>query len=62
MTEAPAPSDMLVRLSPSEVELVRTALRLLRNTLGRDEADELAEVMALLERLDIAKDDREARA
>jgi Arc/MetJ-type ribon-helix-helix transcriptional regulator len=48
---------MLVRLTPSEVELVRTALRLLRNTLGRDEADELVEVMALLERFEPGPDD-----
>jgi Arc/MetJ-type ribon-helix-helix transcriptional regulator len=52
MTEGVASTDVLVRLSPPEAEIVRTALRLLRNMLGRDEADELAVVMALLERLE----------
>jgi hypothetical protein len=48
-----APSgDMTVRLSASDVELVVAALRLLRSILGRDEADELAEVVALLTRLE----------
>jgi hypothetical protein len=38
-------------LSPSEVGIIRTALEMLEDTLGRDEADELEEVQALLERL-----------
>jgi hypothetical protein len=41
-----------VELDASERELVVTALRLLESTLGREEADELAEVQALLARLD----------
>lgn len=40
-----------VEFSAPEVELVLTALRLLASTLGREEADELAEVQALLARL-----------
>jgi len=40
-----------LELSPDEFELVRTALRLLLSTLGREEADELEEVRALLARL-----------
>jgi hypothetical protein len=40
-----------VDLTSSELELVVTALKLLRATLGREEAEELAEVMALLEKL-----------
>ncbi len=38
-------------LSPSEFELVKTALGLLLSTLGREEAEELEEVRALLGRL-----------
>jgi hypothetical protein len=38
-------------LSANELELVRTALMILEDTLGRDEAEELAEVQALLARL-----------
>jgi hypothetical protein len=52
MTEAVASTETVIRLSASEVEIVRTALRLLRSALGRDEADELAEVMELLARLE----------
>jgi hypothetical protein len=40
-----------VELTSEEVELVLTALRLLESTLGREEADELAEVEALLVKL-----------
>lgn len=38
-------------LSTGEFELVREALRLLLSTLGREEAEELEEVRALLARL-----------
>jgi hypothetical protein len=38
-------------LAPDELELVRTALRLLLSTLSREEADEMDEVRALLARL-----------
>ena len=37
-----------VEFSRTELDLVRTALRLLLSTLGREEADELEEVQALL--------------
>jgi Arc/MetJ-type ribon-helix-helix transcriptional regulator len=55
MTEAPAPVETVLRLTPTEVELIRSALRMLRNVLGREEADELAVVQALLERLETGK-------
>ncbi len=38
-------------VTPSEVALLRTALEMLEDTLGREEADELEEVQALLRRL-----------
>ena len=49
MDEAPA----TVRLdrTPDETLLLRTALEMLEDTLGREEADELEEVQALLARL-----------
>jgi hypothetical protein len=40
-----------IELTRDEVELVRTALRLLESTLGREEADELEAVQRLLRRL-----------
>lgn len=40
-----------LELTPSEVSLIRTALELLEDTLGREEADELEEVQAILARL-----------
>jgi len=39
-------------LTVDELQLVRTALRLLLSTLGREEAEELAEVQAILARID----------
>jgi hypothetical protein len=53
MTDATQASGGSVRLdlSPSEAELLTTALKLLESTLGREEADELEEVQALLARL-----------
>ena len=57
MTPEPAPDrggaqpTTVIELTPNELALVRTALGLLRSTLGREEADELAEVQALLARL-----------
>jgi hypothetical protein len=41
-------------LNADELELVRTALKLLISTLGREEADELAEVQAVLRRIEQA--------
>jgi hypothetical protein len=40
-----------VELRPDEVALLRTSLRLLLATLGREEADEVKDVKALLARL-----------
>ena len=40
-----------IELTASELGLLRTALEILEDTLGHDEADELAEVQALLLRL-----------
>ncbi|HJW21324.1 MAG TPA: hypothetical protein VJ506_02730 [Candidatus Limnocylindrales bacterium] len=40
-----------IELSPDELALVRAALEMLEDTLGHEEADELAEVQALLRRL-----------
>jgi hypothetical protein len=52
MTEAPTQTETVLCLTADEVTLVRAALKMLRATLGRDEADELAEVKALLRKLD----------
>ena len=38
-------------LTPPEIDLIRTALEMLEDTLGREEADELGEVQGLLRRL-----------
>jgi len=46
-----APDTFRLDLSPDEALLVKTALEMLEDTLGRDEADELKEVQALLRRL-----------
>ena len=40
-----------LELSPSELQLLQTALKLLEDTLGREEADELDAVQALLEKV-----------
>jgi hypothetical protein len=52
MTDVSPPDGIVLRLSPSEAELLRTALRLLLSALGRDEAEELEAVKALLQRLE----------
>ena len=44
-------SPVRLDLTPAEVKLVRTALEMLEDTLGREEAEELEEVQALLQRL-----------
>lgn len=43
---------LTLELTRAELEILRTALRLLASTLGREEADELAEVQRLLARLE----------
>jgi hypothetical protein len=40
-----------IELSSSELALMRTALEMLEDTLGHEEAEELEEVQALLRRL-----------
>jgi hypothetical protein len=40
-----------VELSPGELALIRTSLRTLLSTLGREEADEIEEIKTLLARL-----------
>ncbi len=52
MTQTIAPLKVTLELNADELQLVRTALQLLRSTLGRQEADELAEIRALLMRLE----------
>jgi hypothetical protein len=42
-------------LTPPEIETIRMALQMLVDTLGHEEADELAEVQALLRRLPHAR-------
>jgi hypothetical protein len=56
MTEAPAPApvETNLRLTADEVSLLRTALQMLHATLGREEAEELAQVSALLRKLEPA--------
>jgi hypothetical protein len=41
-------------LTSSELQLLTTALKVLESTLGREEADELDEVQALLARIESA--------
>ena len=41
----------VVELTPKELELVTTALKLLHGILGHEEAEELAAVTALLEKI-----------
>ena len=54
MPETTTAPEIEVRLAPAEVKLVRTALKLLLSILGRDQAEELESVKALLERLPAA--------
>lgn len=51
MTEMTDEPTAMVELTPKELELVTTALKLLHGILGHEEAEELAEVTALLEKL-----------
>lgn len=47
----PVEATVHLELTPDERQLLVTALKLLRSALGREEAEELAEVQALLARL-----------
>ena len=49
-----ADETLTITVTGDEALLLRTALALLRDTLGREEADELREVKALIARLDAA--------
>lgn len=51
MTETDTERTTL-ELTRGELDILLTALRLLASTLGREEADELAEVQRLLARLE----------
>jgi hypothetical protein len=53
MTEptAPVEATVHVELTEDERQLLLTALKLLRSTLGRDEAEEIDEVRALIAKL-----------
>jgi hypothetical protein len=48
---APPAETVTIDLDRGELDLIRAALRLLLSTLGHEEAEELHEVRALLERL-----------
>jgi hypothetical protein len=52
MTEA---QNVDLSFTADELLLVRTALRLLLSTLGREEADEMRQVQAILDRIDEAR-------
>ncbi len=52
MAQTAAPTKVTLELTADELQLVRTALQLLRSTLGRQEAEELDEVRSLLTRLE----------
>lgn len=52
MTDTAATGETVLRLTPDEIALLQAALRLLRSTLGHEEAEELAEVKSLLRRLE----------
>ena len=52
MPETTSKPQIEIQLDEDELAVMRTALRMLRSTLGREEADELALVQALLNKLD----------
>jgi hypothetical protein len=52
MPETTPNPEIEVHLDPDELAVVRTALKMLLATLGREEAGELALVQSLLEKLD----------
>jgi hypothetical protein len=43
---------LTLQLTSTELQVVRTALRLLFSSLGRDEADELEDVRAVLDKVE----------
>lgn len=52
MPDADTVERVTVELTAEELELVRTALRLLRSMLGRDEAAELSKVSEVLDKIE----------
>lgn len=53
MTGSGGPNEpMAFRFLPNEVALLRTGLEMLEDTFGREEAEELGEVQALLAKLE----------
>ncbi len=50
----PESSNVVLTLNRDEVQLIRAALRLLEDTLGKEEADELRAVKALIAKIDAA--------
>ena len=54
MIETPKHEGTILRLDDEEAHLLRTALKMLEATLGRDEAEELAVVERLIDRLERA--------
>ncbi len=61
MSESTSPAAAVsVTLDPDELELLRTAVRLLESTLGRDQADELRDVKELLHKLEASPSGRQA--
>jgi hypothetical protein len=52
---AGASAATTLEFTRGELELVRAALRLLLSTLGREEADELADVQAILARVEASR-------
>ncbi len=51
----PESSDVTLTVNRDELQLVRAALRLLEDTLGKEEADELRAVKALIAKIDAAR-------
>ncbi len=52
-TDRPAPETEPFELSDEDVELLVEALRYLESTLGREEADQIARIQAVLAKLGV---------
>lgn len=46
------PGTVMLQVSGSELQLIRTALQVLLSTLGKEEAEEIDEIQAILARLE----------
>ena len=51
MTIGEGDSGATLRVNEAELDLIRTALRLLLSTLGKEEAEEIDEIQAVLARI-----------